>query len=70
MEMSLRARSEQVQGEGNSLCQACGKQGEGLLRCRGCESAWYCNKVCPFDCPTMNSTDVRKSSAVQYGLLI
>lgn len=34
--------------EGEKKCQGCGK-GEGeskMVRCKGCESVWYCGKVC------------------------
>ncbi|RDW92544.1 hypothetical protein BP5796_01938 [Coleophoma crateriformis] len=50
MELSIRVKSEQVQREGEveegeEVCQACGKKGDKLLRCKGCESAWYCDKA-------------------------
>ncbi|KAL3422241.1 hypothetical protein PVAG01_06397 [Phlyctema vagabunda] len=51
MELSIRARAELVQREGEvkegeEICQACGTRGEDLLRCRGCECVWYCDKSC------------------------
>ncbi|CAG8953267.1 hypothetical protein HYFRA_00003470 [Hymenoscyphus fraxineus] len=45
IEIGERRRKE----EGKKSCQGCGKseeEVEGMVRCKGCESVWYCGKDC------------------------
>ena len=46
-EKEKEVEKKTAQREGEEACRACGigKEEEKLSRCKGCESAWYCDKV-------------------------